>query len=539
MPLSIALINPPDVVARDGGAERGPPPLGLAYIASYLRNAGHTVALYDVAHLPGTAFQEMVPLGLLDAAVFGLTSYTKTFVAALDLARAIKSAKPGAVIVLGGPHASPCADDILARHGEIDFVVRRDGELPMAALVDAIEHSRDLADVPSLVWRRPASSGRLALSTIVANDPPSLPSLDELPHPARDFRIEPSRENFEQRGRSHAARVAFIVGSRGCPKRCTFCSIIVMNPRWHARSVPSLMAEIRELYARAPFGHVSFIDANSFVRSSRAREFSNALHAWNPAVTWSGTATADNVRKHRDVMFDIAKNCAFLEVGIESGSDSVLARFGKGTTVADNEAAVAILREARIGLDLDFIMFDAKTTLADLRDNIAFLHRNDFFGYHPTDHLYNALRLYPGTTAHDVAVRASGDREVELLPDFEYEEVASIFETMREFHRTFQGRIDIALSRLEVVIADMLGSSDLDHERLVDAQVLSIRLRHHPYRLVTKLVTLAQARAGALAARLDTPDIRLLVSEVDDLLDRARRLGVAEISTQPQEMYAG
>ena len=65
-----------------------------------------------------------------------------------------------------------------------------------------------------------------------------------------------------------------------------------------------------------------------------------------------------------------------LLLGIESGSSHVLQRLCKRTTVAQNERAIAAVRDAGIESEIGFIMFETASTLDDVIENMKFLERN-------------------------------------------------------------------------------------------------------------------------------------------------------------------
>ena len=65
-----------------------------------------------------------------------------------------------------------------------------------------------------------------------------------------------------------------------------------------------------------------------------------------------------------------------LLLGIESGRPDVLKRLGKHASIAGNEKAIATIREAGREPEIGFIMFDAASTLDDIRENLKFLQRN-------------------------------------------------------------------------------------------------------------------------------------------------------------------
>src|SRR5258708_6392590 len=113
-------------------------PLGLCSVALSTRAAGIDVEVLDLANLDLQA--EGVETGLKreDVDVAGITGSTPTYRYAIELANAIKRAKPRCVVVLGGIHAGFCDESILQHHEEIDFVVREEGEQVFPRLCVAI-----------------------------------------------------------------------------------------------------------------------------------------------------------------------------------------------------------------------------------------------------------------------------------------------------------------------------------------------------------------------------------------------------------------
>ncbi|HEX8772696.1 MAG TPA: radical SAM protein [Pyrinomonadaceae bacterium] len=500
------MINPPNTKARGYEGEHSPPPLGLAYIASYLERDGIDAGLFDLAHMADVNEALLAARGFFDYEIYGFTSYTKTFGGALDVLRVLRRNKPDAVVVFGGPHASTSAEAVLADHPEIDFIILNDGEVPMLELVRALERGgAELGQLPNLIYREGWSrsdrsyGGAVRQSTVTAEVPP----LDALPFPKRSYEIEPSRDDRETRRHTEPADIAYACSSRGCPKRCSFCSIIVMSPKYRFRSVESLMEEIRLLFADRPFGHIAFLDANFFVHVERTRAFARALHDFDSRITWSGTATADRVVHHADILREIgALNCAYLEVGIESGSRRALSRFNKWTTVEQNLCAINLLNRAGIEISLDFIMFDPETTLEDLWDNLAFLYRAELMGYAPADCLYNPLKLYAGTPARTRYTEMFGLREhhmMELVPPFLDASVAAVFRTMNWYLAHRQRAIDEAIARCDALrmgtAKDGVNDASFASSRAQQYAALGIRLRHLPYHFFEQVLIAAVEKA--------------------------------------------
>ena len=95
-----------------------------------------------------------------------------------------------------------------------------------------------------------------------------------------------------------------------------------------------------------------------------------------------------------------------LLLGIESGSPGVLRRLGKRTTAAQNERAIAAVRDAGIEPEIGFIMFEPASRLDDVAENLKFLDRNrllDRLG-RTANLLYHAHIAFKGTPGYQAAI---------------------------------------------------------------------------------------------------------------------------------------
>ena len=96
------------------------PPLGLAYMAALLAKKNYDVKIVD---LNVGQKDQVIPHNNWD--LVGITLDTSRYYKGVEYARMLKS--QGARVVVGGPHASFMADEILER-GSADYVVRGEGE---------------------------------------------------------------------------------------------------------------------------------------------------------------------------------------------------------------------------------------------------------------------------------------------------------------------------------------------------------------------------------------------------------------------------
>jgi len=97
-------------------------PMGLLYLASVLRRAGHRVRIIDgeVERIGHDAMAEIVAAERPD--LFGITSTTAQATRAFALAEAVKRRVPGTLVVLGGPHTSSLPERSLQEAPSLDAV---------------------------------------------------------------------------------------------------------------------------------------------------------------------------------------------------------------------------------------------------------------------------------------------------------------------------------------------------------------------------------------------------------------------------------
>ena len=103
------------------------PPLGLAYLASYIRKEGYNPIIVDlnIDNYSDKKVCEIIkehnPL------VVGISFMTNQYGECLRLAELIKSCLDSTYIVVGGPHVSALPKEILQKCADIDFSVIGEG----------------------------------------------------------------------------------------------------------------------------------------------------------------------------------------------------------------------------------------------------------------------------------------------------------------------------------------------------------------------------------------------------------------------------
>lgn len=96
------------------------PPLGLAYIAAALREAGHEPRILDLRHRPLEPAQLAQQVADFAPGLVGMGLYTVTVPVARAISRLVKEHLPSAVVLVGGPHPAGAPEEC-ARDPRFDF----------------------------------------------------------------------------------------------------------------------------------------------------------------------------------------------------------------------------------------------------------------------------------------------------------------------------------------------------------------------------------------------------------------------------------
>ncbi len=227
-------------------------PLGLLYLAAYVRQQGHTVIIFD-----GTfeADESSFARALEAEAphVVGVSMLIPTREMALTLAQ--MASDFGATVVLGGPEVTkdPCA---YLAYPQVDVIVHHEGEQTLAALLDLVDADdlspATLAHELGIAFRD--SDGR----PVLRQPRRPIDNLDELPLPARDL-IDMDRYLETWRQSSGYASLT-ISTARGCPYGCEWCRDAVHGTEFRQRSPEHVAAEMKMLKETYNFDRLRVID---------------------------------------------------------------------------------------------------------------------------------------------------------------------------------------------------------------------------------------------------------------------------------------
>jgi radical SAM superfamily enzyme YgiQ (UPF0313 family) len=482
-------------------------PLGAAYCAASLRSAGFRSSI--LAETAGQTYSasEIASRSLESGApIIGFSITSPACSLAFKAIEAIKQGKPQAVIIVGGYHPTLTDRQTLEHCPGIDFVVRGEGEQTLPELVSCILRREDPLNIRGISYR---ANGKIRVNE---NRPP-IKDLDSLPFPARDLLPDPRRYRpFYNNSENRFEVKASVSSSRGCPHRCSFCSIVSFYEQtghagWRSRSPANLFKELEELATTYGVQHVNFCDDNFLVSKSRAMEIASHLKGGESGITFALNARAEQIVNLGEEGLRILKEAGLraVEIGIESGSQSVLDRYDKRTTVEMNRRALDRVNEAGIKAEIDFILFDPWTTFEELKENLDFIERMLPANYPFRKILHTELLLNPGSPVQTRFLKAIGEeyRAHEVVPySIKDPRAAGVFEGMDEFLKRVRpklDRIDIGIEEIHRGLDSAGSNKDFVRKFLGEAIFFLIPINRMSLKFFKRLLSIWEKGEGSAA----------------------------------------
>jgi radical SAM superfamily enzyme YgiQ (UPF0313 family) len=335
-------------------------PLGLEYIAAALEMKGHHATVVDLRYSGSIdhALRTTQPAVVGIACMHALETDE-----VLALADHIRRVSPESFILVGGHSAAAYPSPFFTR--SIDAVCTNDGELVVPALADALEQGRRPSDVAGLIVR--GSDG----SFVETAASERTFQLDEVP--------APQRRDVDRWRRQYACLlfrpVWLIETARGCPFRCSFCSVWPVHDRTvRLRSIQSVCDDFE---ATGP--NVFVADDLFWYQPARSLELANALRRRGIRKRWLLVQSrTDLVALHPELLEAWRPIAQDFDVffGLEAATNAGLTSLVKDTTVDRTVEAVGIARALGYGVTGNFVV-DPDWDEADFQRLWSFVEKHE------------------------------------------------------------------------------------------------------------------------------------------------------------------
>jgi anaerobic magnesium-protoporphyrin IX monomethyl ester cyclase len=338
--------------------------LGLRYLSSRLRQEGHRTRLVAITDGPGPVLDAIRDL---DPHVVGFSLIFQYLVPDFGrlLAR-LRAEGVSAHFTMGGHYASFEPRALLHAIPELDSVVRFEGEDTLLELTERLRDGRSWDDVASLAFR--------GGEEVVLTPPrPGRLDLDTLPWPDRDD-IRYDRQRLP---------IASMLGGRGCPWRCSFCSIITFyeanGTKGRRRRDPARIVDELEHLHRACGARIILWQDDDFLAGGRAGvRWAHAIaqecvgRGLHHTVRWKISCRSDEVSRESLAPL-VEAGLTHVYMGVESGDPDNLRDFNKHLAPEAHLRAGEVLRELGVSFDFGFMLLEPWSTVQSVRTNLRFL----------------------------------------------------------------------------------------------------------------------------------------------------------------------
>jgi radical SAM superfamily enzyme YgiQ (UPF0313 family) len=242
------------VKVRKRGTAHALPPLGVLFIASYLKTQGINTHVLDTEQklLTDQETINLISRTLPKGAKVGWPLWIITVDRTARIISQLKKIRPDLGQFVGGPHASALPIKTMEKYGDLfDYLIVGEGELPATELIKHWGENRYLEKIPGIVFKEKkqlrflADNRRGYTRTIkpIKEEIISWPqhakqvdNLDQLPIPQYRMLGDLSCYHLSEFTPPVGEKQLSMITSRGCPFACFFCDQEVSGHKYRSLS---------------------------------------------------------------------------------------------------------------------------------------------------------------------------------------------------------------------------------------------------------------------------------------------------------------
>ena len=404
--MSIILLIKPNITSAPRVIPAHNPPMGLMYLASYLRrlDQNRTIKIVDMA------LEELMPDDLCEILkefqpdICGISCLTINAKNAHRISERIKKWNPNCPVIWGGPHPTFMPYKALESKF-VDYCVIGEGEEIFHRLISALEQNKPYDSLEGIGYR--------IEDKIILNKRPSALDIQHLPWPAYDLisvkkywtaKIPP------QSGRLKYSEYMTVMSSRACPYRCIYCHNI-FGKAFRAREPEEFVEEMVMLKKDYGVREFDIIDDVFNLDQERVLRICDLIGQKLPgiAIAFPNGLRTDLLDK--ETLRALKKaGMYYFAAGIESGSPDIQKIIKKN--LDHKKASRAIEDAAKMGIIVHgfFMMGFPGETEEQLNMTIDFAQKSSL-----NTAAFFAVTAYPETELFEVAKKMG----ISLSEDFD------------------------------------------------------------------------------------------------------------------------
>ena len=407
---------PPGYRAGDLDADFYQIPYGLLQLGAEAQRAGHAVKVLNLSSYSWKKVESV--LDRLDAEVVGLSCWTANRRGVELVARAIKLRRPDCHVVVGGPHASPLAKELLTHYRAVDSVAVGEADHTFLELLQKVDRKEPLATIRGLWSRRGEARDEL----VYGGKREAVADLDTLAMVHRSFATH------------------ILMTSRGCPWACTFCGAETTWGRgFRSQSIEYVLDTIEQALAKLPVRMIQIKDDTFTTNKKRVLKLCRRIRERKLNFFWSCDTRVDLLTDELLREMRLA-GCQRLSLGVESGSQRILDAIDKKITVAEILRTTELCKRYGIKVRYFMMLGNRGETEESFEQTLEFLERAK-----PHEYIFSCLSVYPGTgDFHEAERRGWLSRELYFREKFQefkttFDADETLAEQMNQWFRTHSG----------------------------------------------------------------------------------------------------
>jgi anaerobic magnesium-protoporphyrin IX monomethyl ester cyclase len=320
------------------------PPLGTLYAASLIRNNGFEVRLFDsmLASSPieiADSLERFQPdvVVIYDDGFNYLTKMCLTNMREAAFTMAAIAKQRGCKVIV-------CSSDSTDHYGVYlengaDYIIFGEGEMTLLDVITKLSANQPVDLVPGIAFQHNEEVINTGRRGVIRN-------LDELPLPAWDLvNIQSYRSLWNKKQKYFSLN---ITASRGCTFKCNWCAKPLFGNRYHARSVQSVINELKVLVNDFGAEHIWFCDDIFGIKAGWVKEFAELVQKENLQFKFKIQSRADLLLEKDVIKYLKQAGCDEVWIGAESGSQKILDAMEKGTTVEQIYMSRMLLKKFNI-----------------------------------------------------------------------------------------------------------------------------------------------------------------------------------------------
>jgi radical SAM superfamily enzyme YgiQ (UPF0313 family) len=379
------------------------PPIGLGYLATALRKENFSVDILDSVKKNLTQKELINEIKKINPKVLGIQLFSYDVSPSKIFIKQVKNILPKIKIIIGGAHSTSEPLEVLNQFKDADYAFKGESEEGLPLLIYYLIKNKkiNLDKIPGLIWRKN--------NEINVNNQLYSKDLDKYGTPAWDLIDPRTYKEAPQGGFLKEYPYAPISTSRGCPFRCSYCTVHIVSGRnIRVRSVHHVIEEIKMLKEKYDVKEIHILDDAFTASKQRVIEFCKIIIADKIKIKFSFPNGIRLDSLDEEVLLKMKEaGVQDFNVGVESGSDKILDDMKKSLTTKIIKEKTNLIK--KIGLESNgfFIIGYPTETREDIIRTIKFAKQIPIKRAQ-----FSLFKAYPGT---DITNKLLEDKKIDKI----------------------------------------------------------------------------------------------------------------------------